>query len=107
MAQYRLGFVGRGTVKDDFKRWMYNFRSKEDFFFKIGESNDISTKGESDYVWSLKDINFEINKVDFVGIIGKNSSTKVTYQIPGNVLNDDIYQILLYLHRIAGRLLFL
>lgn len=76
--QYRLGAVGTGTVKDDFKRWWSNVRGKEDPFLKIGESNDRATKGESDYVWSLKDINFEINQGDSVGIIGRNGAGKST-----------------------------
>ena len=76
--QYRLGLVGTGTVKDDMKRWWYNLRGKEDPFLKIGEANDRATKGESDYVWSLRDINFEINKGDSVGIIGRNGAGKST-----------------------------
>ncbi|WP_320814662.1 polysaccharide ABC transporter ATP-binding protein [Flavobacterium sp.] len=76
--QYRLGMVGTGTVKDDFKRWWSNVRGKEDPFLKIGESNDRATKGESDYVWSLRDINFEINQGDSVGIIGRNGAGKST-----------------------------
>lgn len=76
--QYRLGLVGTGTVKDDMKRWWYNLRGKEDPFLKIGEANDRSRKGESDYVWSLRDINFEINQGDSVGIIGRNGAGKST-----------------------------
>ena len=76
--QYRLGLVGTGTVKDDIKRWWYNLRGKEDPFLKIGEANDRSSKGESDYVWSLRDINFEINQGDSVGIIGRNGAGKST-----------------------------
>jgi lipopolysaccharide transport system ATP-binding protein len=76
--QYRLGLVGTGTVKDDFKRWYHKVQGKEDPFLKIGDSNDRSTKGESNYVWSLKDINFEINQGDSVGIIGKNGAGKST-----------------------------
>ncbi|MDD3005695.1 ABC transporter ATP-binding protein [Flavobacterium sp.] len=76
--QYRLGLVGTDTVKDDMKRWWYNLRGKEDPFLKIGEANDRSSKGESDYVWSLRDINFEINQGDSVGIIGRNGAGKST-----------------------------
>ena len=70
--------VGTGTVKDDFKRWWSNVRGKEDPFLKIGEANDRATKGESDYVWSLRNINFEINQGDSVGIIGRNGAGKST-----------------------------
>ncbi|UPT70047.1 MAG: polysaccharide ABC transporter ATP-binding protein [Flavobacterium sp. JAD_PAG50586_2] len=76
--QYRLGVVGTGTVRDDLKRWWFNVQGKEDPFLKIGESNDRSSKGESDYVWSLRDINFEINQGDSVGIIGRNGAGKST-----------------------------
>jgi len=76
--QYRLGIVGTGTIADDLTRWWYLVRGKEDPFLKIGESNDRSTKGESDYVWSLKDISFDVMRGDVIGIIGKNGAGKST-----------------------------
>ncbi|ACU06826.1 Polysaccharide ABC transporter, ATP-binding protein [Flavobacteriaceae bacterium 3519-10] len=76
--QYRLGEVGTGTITHDLNRAWARLRGKEDPFLKIGESNDRATKGESDYVWSLKDINFEIEKGDAVGIIGRNGAGKST-----------------------------
>ena len=76
--QYRLGEVGTGTISHDLNRAWAKMRGKEDPFLKIGDSNDRSTKGESDYVWSLKDINFEIEKGDAVGIIGRNGAGKST-----------------------------
>lgn len=76
--QYRLGEVGTGTISHDLNRFWAKMRGKEDPFLKIGESNDRSVKGSSDYVWSLKDINFEIEKGDAVGIIGRNGAGKST-----------------------------
>lgn len=76
--QYRLGEVGTGTITHDLNRAWAKLRGKEDPFLKIGESNDRSTKADSDYVWSLKDINFEIEKGDAVGIIGRNGAGKST-----------------------------
>ena len=76
--QYRLGEVGTGTISHDLNRFWAKLRGKEDPFLKIGESNDRSQKGGSEYVWSLKDINFEIEKGDAVGIIGRNGAGKST-----------------------------
>ncbi|MDR1877404.1 MAG: ABC transporter ATP-binding protein [Flavobacteriaceae bacterium] len=75
---YRLGEVGTGTLHQDIKRWWWKTMGKGDPFAKIGESNDRSVKGNSEYVWSLKDINFEIQQGDAVGIIGKNGAGKST-----------------------------
>ena len=76
---YRLGMVSTGTLAHDLKRWWtINVRGKEDPYLKIGETNDRSTKGESDYVWALKDIDFKVEQGDVVGIIGKNGAGKST-----------------------------
>lgn len=76
--QYRLGQVGTGTLSHDLNRFWYKMRGKEDPYLKIGETNDRTTKGDSEYVWSLRDINFEIEQGDAVGIIGRNGAGKST-----------------------------
>ncbi|MDY3350460.1 polysaccharide ABC transporter ATP-binding protein [Riemerella anatipestifer] len=76
--QYRLGQVGTGTLSHDLNRFWYRIRGKEDPYLKIGEENDRSSKGMSEYVWSLRDINFEIEQGDAVGIIGRNGAGKST-----------------------------
>ena len=76
--QYRLGQVGTGTLTHDLNRFYHKIRGKEDPYLKIGEANDRSSKGSSDYVWSLRDINFEIEQGDAVGIIGRNGAGKST-----------------------------
>ncbi len=76
--QYRLGLVGTGTISHDLNRWWSKIRGKEDPYLKVGESNDRSTKGDSDYVWALKDISFEVEKGEVLGIIGKNGAGKST-----------------------------
>lgn len=75
---YQLGQIGTGTISRDLERWYARIRGKEDPFLRIGESNDQHTKSESDVVWSLKDINFEIEQGDSVGIIGRNGAGKST-----------------------------
>ncbi len=76
--QYRLGEVGTGTLSHDLNRWWAKIRGKEDPFLKIGEINDRSIKGNSDYIWALNNINFEIEQGDVVGIIGRNGAGKST-----------------------------
>ncbi|MGZ0017468.1 ABC transporter ATP-binding protein [Yeosuana sp. AK3] len=76
--QYRLGLVGTGTLSHDLNRWWHQVRGKEDPYLKIGEANDRSTKGTSDYVWALQDINFEVQRGEVLGIIGKNGAGKST-----------------------------
>ena len=76
---YRLGEIGTGTISRDMERWFKTrILKQEDPFLKIGESNDRATKGSSDIVYSLQDINFEINQGDAVGIIGRNGAGKST-----------------------------
>src|SRR5690554_4750950 len=76
--QYRLGLVGTGTLSHDLNRWWHRVRGKEDPFLKVGSVNDRSTKADSDYVWALKDINFEVKRGEVLGIIGKNGAGKST-----------------------------
>lgn len=75
---YRLGQVGTGTLQQDIKRWWWKMRGKGDPFAKIGEVNDRASKGSSDYVWALKDVNFEVEKGEVLGIIGRNGAGKST-----------------------------
>lgn len=76
--QYRLGVVGTGTLSHDLNRWWHKVRGKEDPYLKVGETNDRTKKGDSDYVWALQDINFEVERGEVLGIIGKNGAGKST-----------------------------
>lgn len=76
--QYRLGTVGTGTLGDDLKRWWYGVRGKEDPFLQVGGVNDRQSTACEDYVWALKNINFEVNQGEVLGIIGKNGAGKST-----------------------------
>lgn len=76
--QYRLGVVGAGTISDDIKRWWYNVCGKEDPFLQVGAVNDRNSFANEDYVWALRDINFEVKQGEVLGIIGKNGAGKST-----------------------------
>jgi lipopolysaccharide transport system ATP-binding protein len=75
---YQLGEIGTGTISRDLERFWAKMRGKEDPFLKIGEVNDRAVKGKTDVVWSLKDLNFDIEQGDAVGIIGRNGAGKST-----------------------------
>lgn len=99
--QYRLGSIGTGTLRNDLQRFWANLWGKEDPTLKIGSENtldgngkkgqDTSKKGkesslisskasqkDQEYVWALKDINFEVKQGEVLGIIGKNGAGKST-----------------------------
>jgi lipopolysaccharide transport system ATP-binding protein len=73
---YQLGEYGSGTLTHDLQRWWAMFRGKEDPLLKVGE--DYNKYSNKNYSWSLKDLSFEINSGDAIGIIGKNGAGKST-----------------------------
>jgi lipopolysaccharide transport system ATP-binding protein len=83
--QYQLGQVGTGTLTRDLQRWYSRVRGKEDPTLKIGQENILSSRSltpdarrPSDFVWALRDINFEVKQGEVLGIIGKNGAGKST-----------------------------
>jgi lipopolysaccharide transport system ATP-binding protein len=76
--QYQLQTIGTGTLSHDLNRWWHKLRGKEDPYLTIGEENNRNTKGKSDFVWALENINFKVNQGEIVGIIGRNGAGKST-----------------------------
>lgn len=77
--QYRLGSVGLGSLGADVNRWWHTrIRGKEDPYLKIGEENNREVKGSTEYVWALRDINFDVQQGEVLGIIGRNGAGKST-----------------------------
>ena len=77
--QYRLGLVSTRTLSHDLNRWWQtSVLRREDPYLKIGDTNDRATRGDSEYVWALRAINFKVEQGDVVGIIGKNGAGKST-----------------------------
>ena len=74
---YRLGEVGTGTLSHDLNRWWHKVRGKEDPYMKLGQENKRDSSG-GEYVWALKDVNFNVQQGDIVGIVGKNGAGKST-----------------------------
>lgn len=76
---YRLGQIGTGTLQRDLERWFkMKILKKEDPYQKIGEVNYFGIEEDSEFVYSLRDINLEIEQGSSMGIIGKNGAGKST-----------------------------
>lgn len=75
---YKLGYVGSGTFRDDVKYYFDKLRGKRSEAELVAETNDREHKGNSEYVWALKDINFEVKRGEIWGVIGKNGAGKST-----------------------------
>jgi len=74
--RYRLGLIGGGTLHDDFERWWARVRGKPDPLLKIGQEDYANRQGE--HIWALRDVSFQVQQGEVVGIIGRNGAGKST-----------------------------
>src|SRR5450756_2516968 len=77
--QYRLGTIGGKRLVDDVNRWWAKLRGKEDPLSKIESVvRGPSSRGPNDAIWALRDVSFEVNQGEVLGIIGRNGAGKST-----------------------------
>ena len=70
---YNLGQINNGTLFQDLQSWIAIKMGREDPNSKLDKK---TMEGEG--FWALRDINFEVNMGERVGIIGKNGAGKST-----------------------------
>ncbi len=75
---YKLGVISTGTLSHDLNRWWHRVRGLDDPYERIAEANIQDSKGESGYIWALKDVSFNVPHGTALGIIGKNGAGKST-----------------------------
>jgi lipopolysaccharide transport system ATP-binding protein len=71
---YRLGLIGGGTLRADFERWWAQVRGRPNPLLKIGQEDYGNRRGE--YIWALRDVSFEVQQGEVLGIIGRNGAGK-------------------------------
>jgi len=72
---YRLGVIGTGTLSHDLNRWWALLRGRPDPTLRVDQ---IQKTVNDDYIWALKDVSFEVNQGEVLGIIGRNGAGKST-----------------------------
>jgi len=73
---YQLGVINTGTFRGDLQRWWAKLRGLPDPHLKIGQKDHGNRQGET--LWALKDINFQVQQGEALGIIGRNGAGKST-----------------------------
>jgi len=73
---YRLGQIGTGTLSHDLNVWWARMRGKPNPLLKIGQKDHGNRDGET--IWALKDVSFEVEQGEVLGIIGRNGAGKST-----------------------------
>ncbi len=73
--EYRLGVINNGRLYRDLQSAWAKLRGKEDPWSKIGEQGRFGRKGS---FWALKDVSFDVQQGQRVGIIGRNGAGKST-----------------------------
>ncbi len=79
--QYRLGEVSTGTLVHDFNRGLHRLLGRPDPYLQVTGANERHRRAadpSADYVWALRDIQFEVKRGEVLGIIGRNGAGKST-----------------------------
>lgn len=82
---YNLGVIGRHTLADETRYWWLKLRGRDpmQYMSKIGHSATEARKVEAEQegrkrFWALKEISFDVEPGEIVGIIGRNGAGKST-----------------------------
>lgn len=75
---FRLGDVGAKTITEDIRAAWHKLTNRQNPYTTGAETNNRELESINDFVWALKDINFDVKQGEILGLIGKNGAGKST-----------------------------
>ena len=75
---YHLGTIGSGSMRRDMQAWWQSHVLKKESPF-AQFVDDSEEEGKRDFIWALRNVNFEIKEGETWGIIGRNGAGKSTF----------------------------
>lgn len=76
--RYRLGSIGGRTLREDVARWWSRVRGAPDPLRKLEPDPLGGRAAEDGHIWALRDLSFQVEEGEVLGIIGRNGAGKST-----------------------------